>query len=411
MNIQQDKQKIILLIIAGVGLLSILLFQALLRKDKLTYRSRAEGTNTVSMKFEPAVANPGATGEFASTVQGKATANINVQGYSFGLVFDKAKVEVKTITYKLGTVSTGLGDDTSTVAEVNTRGYIKIHGEVQDAAGKPVTSAAYSDIVSIGFKSKSASPSSIVLGTTTAPQFISIGTNGVLTPVTATLETLAINGGTASITISPSISPTGPVPTGPTPTGPTTTPAVTSGSGFMLNLKLKFQGILKKPDTALSKMTVKVTALSSTNQRYEASSVFESDANGVWSGQLAFNGMTAGNGYRLFIKGPKHVQKKVCDTVPSETSPGTYKCGSNSRINLTESNMTLDFSKIVMLVGDLPQQDGIVDSYDLSLIRNNLGKKDENVVKLADVNNDGIVDTQDNSLVIAALSIRLDEVD
>ena len=64
------------------------------------------------------------------------------------------------------------------------------------------------------------------------------------------------------------------------------------------------------------------------------------------------------------------------------------------------------------MVGDLPQQDGVVNSYDISLARNNIGvagSYDPAVLALADLNLDGIVDSQDYSLVIAALSIRADE--
>ena len=64
------------------------------------------------------------------------------------------------------------------------------------------------------------------------------------------------------------------------------------------------------------------------------------------------------------------------------------------------------------MVGDLPQQDGLVNSYDISLVRNNIGvagSQHPAVLALADLNLDGIVDSQDYSLVIAALSIRSDE--
>ena len=72
-------------------------------------------------------------------------------------------------------------------------------------------------------------------------------------------------------------------------------------------------------------------------------------------------------------------------------------------------NNNLDFSGIILLAGDLPIQDGSVTAYDTSLVRNNLGKTDADAVSKADVNRDGKVDTQDYSLIIAALSVRNDE--
>ena len=69
----------------------------------------------------------------------------------------------------------------------------------------------------------------------------------------------------------------------------------------------------------------------------------------------------------------------------------------------------MDFSNIYELVGDLPDQDGVVDSYDISFIRLNLGKNEDAVQAIGDINLDGRVDTQDYSLVIASLSVKKDE--
>ena len=112
----------------------------------------------------------------------------------------------------------------------------------------------------------------------------------------------------------------------------------------------------------------------------------------------------------LLIKGPKHIQKKICDDVPTETFGGTYRCRINSsKISIPSQTVNLDFSNIVFLVGDLPEQDGVVDSYDISFIRNNLNSSDPKVIATGDLNMDGVIDTQDYSLLIAALSIRYDE--
>jgi hypothetical protein len=136
--------------------------------------------------------------------------------------------------------------------------------------------------------------------------------------------------------------------------------------------------------------------------------IFTVDDNGIWTGRVTFSNVTPGGQYTLYVKGPKHLQKKICDNNPSETYPATYYCD-QGRIVLREGENNLDLSKILLLIGDLPDQDGIVNSYDTSLVRNNLGRSDEEALRLADVNFDGIVNTQDYSLIIAALSIRLDE--
>ena len=403
------KKQITVMIIGGVGLLSVLLFQAVLRLDQVTYRSRAdETTNVVEMMFDPATVNPG-TSEFTTVIKAKTAAAMNIQGYSFNLDFDKTKLEVKTITYKMGVVTAGLGDDTSKVAAVNTRGSILIRGEVQNEAGKTVDTTG-AEVVSITFKPKSSVGNSVSLGTSTAAQFTKIETNGALTPITATLARLTVNTDnppTSTVAPSQGTSPTRPVTPSVT-SGPTTNP--TTGVTLSLTLKLKFQGIAQKPEGERSKMNVKVTVVSNSNQKYDSSAQFEAGPNGVWTGTPTFNGLKAGDGYRVFVKGPYHIQKKVCVVTPTEQYPGSYRCQEGKRITLA-ANQTLDFSQIVLMAGDLPQQDGLVDSYDLSLIRNNLGKKEDLAVRSADVNRDGIVDAQDYALVVASLSTKFDEED
>ena len=116
----------------------------------------------------------------------------------------------------------------------------------------------------------------------------------------------------------------------------------------------------------------------------------------------------AGTGYTLYVKGPRHLQKKICVNTPTETAIGTYRC-SNGIIILSATENTFDLSKIMLLVGDLPKQDGVVDSYDTSYIRQSLGSILIKDLDTADVNRDGIVDTQDMSLVIQALNVKYDE--
>ena len=136
---------------------------------------------------------------------------------------------------------------------------------------------------------------------------------------------------------------------------------------------------------------------------------FTSDANGIWSGAVGFNDVTPGTGYRIYVKGPKHLQKKLCEAQPVETAAGTYRCA-DGKITIASGQNTFDFSKVYLLVGDLPTQNGVVDSYDTSYIKLNLGAKDAKALQTADLNLDGIVDTQDYSLVIAALTIKYDEL-
>lgn len=192
---------------------------------------------------------------------------------------------------------------------------------------------------------------------------------------------------------------------------PPTTTAAPGGGGASLNLKLKFQGITAQPADNLNTMKAMVKVVGNGVEATASGVIFKSDANAVWSSQTPITFSTTvppGNGYTIFVKGEKHVQKKICDSTPTETSPATYRC-TNGKITLVDGVNNLDFSGILLLGGDLPAQDGIVNSYDISLVRNNLGKSDAEAVSLADINKDGRVNTQDHSLIIFALSMRFDE--
>lgn len=198
----------------------------------------------------------------------------------------------------------------------------------------------------------------------------------------------------------------------------TPTPNPTGGAtgNVKLNLKLKFQGITKKPSTeALNFIKGKIEGkMFGTKEGFvsgpEGNFLVKSDENGVWSGTIYINlpQSSLGKKYTLLIKGRRHIQKKICDSIPTEASPGTYRC-SDGNITLVAGDNNLDFSKIIMLVGDL-DQNSIVDSVDFSMVRNCLGKSDSVCVSSSDLNLDGVVNTQDFSLIIAALGIRTDEL-
>lgn len=171
-----------------------------------------------------------------------------------------------------------------------------------------------------------------------------------------------------------------------------------------MTMKLKLQGIQSEP--AHKTIKVKVTAVSGTGVTFPVLVDFTPDG-ALWSSTVDFPGAVRGPNFYILVKGGKHVQKKVCDEEPTEQSVGIYSCqGANITI---EDGKDFDFSGITLMAGDLPTQDGIVDSYDLSLVRNNLNKTDEDILSVADVNLNGRVDAQDYSLIIQTLSIRPDD--
>ena len=215
---------------------------------------------------------------------------------------------------------------------------------------------------------------------------------------------------------SPSIPGATQAPSGPTPTqGPATS--------VSLNLKIKLQGISKKPKTADS-IKVLIKLAGSTGIQASGSATvtpfatvsqtvtFTVDDIGDWSGTANFANVPTGGGYKIYVKGPKHIQKKICDSAPTEVKPGTYHCGEGKIVLVAGAN-TFDFSNITLLAGDLPEaggaQNGIVDAYDTTFIRTNLGSTDVTKLTTGDLNLDGIIDTQDYSMILQSLSIKFDE--
>lgn len=197
----------------------------------------------------------------------------------------------------------------------------------------------------------------------------------------------------------------------PTPTsGPTPTPG--KATAVSLNLKIKLQGVTKKPAKADPiAVQVKLAGTNLTTAQTKSAQFTVNDA-GEWSGKVDFEGVPTGGGYIVYVKGPKHVQKKICDASPTEAKGGTYHCSTGAIVLQAGAN-TLDFTKIIQMGGDLPEtggkQNGIIDAYDTTFIRTNLGSTDATKVAVGDLNYDGGIDTQDYSMILQSLSIKFDE--
>lgn len=307
----------------------------------------------------------------------------------------------KTVPIMYRTLTTYLTASSSIMATYNA--VIKACGDLFSAdACAQVTAAMQStemDQTPISCSGGSEKPATCANGSTVAPT-TSVSPTG--TGSTAPTATIAPTG-TGSTAPTATVAPTG------SSTNPTTTPAPSpTASGPGITFKLKFQGIQKKPSAAVA-WPVKIKLVSdTTGQRFESTVSFTSDDNGVWSAKVPLNGFQAGR-YMIYVKGPKHIQKKICDITPTESIAGTYHCKNDQGVSLAAGNQTLDFTGILQLVGDLPDQDGVVNAYDISQIVNCIATPSDSCTQKADLNLDGKVDAQDYSLVIAALAIRYDE--
>lgn len=365
-------------------------------------KSKAGG-EIINVIFDPSSVNTSVDKEFTVTFKVKPSKDIALRGYRIRLVFDKTKLNLQKIVYKLGTVSKDLGDTDNNLTAINQIGLVSLIGESQAATGEILNSGSEKELAKLTFKVLTSAGSSFQISNSDV-NFFAFDQDMVLfeVPLSNSVQ-FNLNGGGPLVTLSPNNQPLTPVTISPT------NPSSVSGN-VKLNLKLKFQGIGKLPVESLRQMNVKIKLKkegAGTNV-YETNGTLNSDSNGVWSGTVGINIADISGKWLFYIKGPHHIQKKICGSKPKENSPGTYRC-SDGNITLVNGNNDFDFSGITFLVGDLDQS-GVVDSVDFALVKNNLGKTDVDTLKKADLNRDGRVDTQDFSLILAALLIKTDEL-
>jgi hypothetical protein len=122
------------------------------------------------------------------------------------------------------------------------------------------------------------------------------------------------------------------------------------------------------------------------------------NSDGTFSGTAAFPDFKDGTKFSLMIKVDKYLLKRICDVAPTESNPGQYTCVEPS-LTIRRGENSFDFSGINLLSGDLGQPDGVLNGYDLSIIRNNLNKNTREAALLADLNYDGLVDEKDLSII------------
>lgn len=205
-----------------------------------------------------------------------------------------------------------------------------------------------------------------------------------------------------------------------TPTAePTDTPIASIEAS--LKISLRFQGLNSTSSKKFLSEKTRVTLVHTpSNTVFEPKTVDFRIVDALrWEGEARFAGVASGSGYLVAIKGPQHVQRLICDDQPAETSGsigGLYKCerdGDDHQIGgitLGRGANILDFDGITQFVGDLPEQDGVIDSLDLANVRQSLGSTDSDALEVADLNLDGVVNTADFSLVIQGLErYRADE--
>ncbi len=176
-----------------------------------------------------------------------------------------------------------------------------------------------------------------------------------------------------------------------------------------LSLKLRLQGITQKP-RAREKLPIQIRVWRNSMKNecqpdYCKNTEFRVDDKGIFSGNVEFN-VNPADDYILFIKGPKHLQRKICD-LNQNTDQGAVDNCSLGKIRLRRGDNVFDLTYAIIMAGDVPPQDDKVDAYDLGVVRNCLGKTEKECLTKADFNEDGVVDTADFALASYTLYYQL----
>lgn len=182
-------------------------------------------------------------------------------------------------------------------------------------------------------------------------------------------------------------------------------PLLTGNVSARLIFKTRFQGIVGEPVGSRGPMMVKMTLYGSSGGSKTTNIQFQPGAGGIWTSETTESNLSDLEKFSISLKGPKHLLKNICESDPSEKTGGTYRCN-DKKITLIQGDNNLDFSRIILLAGDIPVQNGIIDSVDVTYILRNLGSTGAEQLQKADLNLDGIVDTQDYSMIIGSLGFK-----
>ncbi len=201
----------------------------------------------------------------------------------------------------------------------------------------------------------------------------------------------------------------------------TPTPPPVATAEATLKITLRFQGLNSSTSKKFLSERTRVTLINSrSNAVIEPSIVDFRIVDALrWAGEVHFPSIASGSGYLVAIKGPQHVQRLICDIQPFESLDSIntlYKCARDAdnhqigNIALGRGENLLNFAGITQFGGDLPDQDGVIDSLDLANVRQSFGSTEADALEVADLNLDGVVNTADFSLIIQALErYRADE--
>lgn len=157
---------------------------------------------------------------------------------------------------------------------------------------------------------------------------------------------------------------------------------------IQLRVRLKFQGVFKKPQKITTQADVKISLqgklLDEVKEKIISLAVNDQ---AIWEGLVSFSNipLVSEKNYQIKIKVPKHLEIKTQDLL------------------LTEGENELDLTNDYVLAGDI-NDDNLINAYDLAFIRNNLNSKDFKIINRGDLNFDQNLNAVDFSLALQSLN-------
>lgn len=392
MNLEKSQLKYLLVL----ALLAITLPMAawLASRPQLVQKRAA---CAVGLGFSPATATHAINSPFDVQLRIEAgTAQVAAADVSFS--FDAAKLKVNSVT--LGSLETQLLKDIN-----NTNGTVRISAVKMSAGG-----------ITDGFNFATVNFEGLTVGTD--PIAVTLGNINIA----ASGEDCSVGTKTGgSYTITGTVVPTNTPPVQPTPTGtivPTPTgtvvpvPTATGGAARIVNFKVKLRGIITQPSVAANQtlnFKVKIVAVNDQSQVgpvYTPSGTV--DADGIWTIPVTVQENLAAGAYDIYIKGPKHLQKKFPNVSFGSTWP-------------TTADFTSLGARYYLEPGDLAisgpnhdQQDGVVNALDAGYMTDDVTgcitkPDDATCLAKADLNLDGIISIIDMELLNGTVYSKWDD--
>lgn len=394
MNLEKSQIKYLLIL----ALLALTLPMAawLVSRPQLIQKQAACAVN---LKLVPAVDSHPRNTPFDVALKIEA-GTVAVTGADVNLSFDASKIKINSIT---------LGTDLSVeiVKTINnTNGTARIVAVKTSGAGvtgnfnlatlwlEGLVAGSASVAVSLGNAQITASGEGAACTVTK--------TNGAYTITAVTPTNTPVPG-------QPTPTPTRPAATNtPVPTGTISpTPTPTGGAGRAVTLKVKLKGVNSQPSEPANRtLNFKVKFVTSPPQAqvgpvYTASG--SADAQGIWTMALTTQGSLGPGAYDIYIKGPKHLQKKFPQVLFSAgTTPTT--------VDLTDFlnrgvRYYLDPGDLAISGTNHDQQDGVVDARDAVYLTSTCGlfTEDATCLAKADLDLDGQINAIDIALMNATV--------